>query len=453
MAGHRSTGFRRGLTVVMAVVATAGAAVGASAEEVPADRSEWGAVTSRASVTSGGHQANGGSFGLAISRSGRFVAFDSEASNLVAGDTNGSQDVFVRDRLAGVTQRVSVGPRGRQANRFCWFPEISDNGRYVVFSSRASNLVAGDTNSTFDIFMRDTVAGVTSRVSVGPGGRQGNGASLNKAISADGRVVAFGSEASNLIRGDTNRAGDVFVRDQQAGVTRRVSVGRGGREANGASFDVAMSANGRYVTFISDASNLVRGDTNRTLDVFVRDRQAKVTQRVSTGRGRQANGVSFGPAISNNGRYVAFMSEASNLVRGDTNDTFDVFVHDRLTGLTRRMSVGPGGRQADGFSEFPAISGNGRRVVFHSAASNLVPGDTNQALDVFVRDRLAGVTRRVSVRTGSGQADSDSFTPEISADGRHIAFASVSTTLVPRDTNGHTDIFVRERLGDAARLE
>ena len=422
--------------------------------EVTREGPTWGAVTSRASVNSAEQQANGGSFGLAISRGGRFVAFDSEASNLVAGDTNGTQDVFVRDRLAGVTRRVSVGPGGRQANRFCWFPEISDDGRYVIFSSRASNLVAGDTNDTFDIFMRDTVAGATRRVSVGPGGRQGNGASLNKAISEDGRVVAFGSAASNLVRGDTNGAGDVFVRDQQARVTRRVSVGLGGRDANGDSFDVAMSANGRFVAFISDASNLVRGDTNRTLDVFVRDRQAKVTQRVSVGPGgREANGVSFGPAISANGRFVAFMSEASTLVRRDTNDSVDVFVHDRLTGLTRRVSVGPGGRQANGVSEFPAISGDGRRVVFYSDAPNLVRGDTNDALDVFVRDRLAGVTRRVSVGTGERQADSDSFGPEISADGRHIAFASVATNLVPRDTNGHTDIFVREGLGDASQFQ
>jgi Tol biopolymer transport system component len=378
------------------------------------------------------------------------VAFQSDASNLVARDTNGVSDVFVRDRLTEVTQRVSVGPGGQQANRRSISPEISYNGRYVVFESRASNLVARDTNGVSDIFVRDRIAGVTRRVSVGPGGRQGNGGVFTKAISGNGRFVAFGSDATNLVPGDANRTTDVFVRDMLAKVTRRVSVGRGGREPNGGSVFPELSWDGRYVAFVSDASNLVRRDTNDVNDVFVRDMATRKIRRVSLGTGgRQANSDSFGASISANGRFVAFMSEAPNLVRGDTNRAFDAFVRDRSTGVTRRVSVGPGGRQGNSFSEFPELSANGRLVAFNSEASNLVRGDTNNAGDVFVRDRRAGVTRRVSVGPGGRQANGLSGDQAISADGRHIAFVSLATNLVPRDTNRQLDIFVRDRAGNA----
>ncbi len=346
-------------------------------------------VTSRVSVASDGRQGNADSpysyAPPAISADGRFVAFDSYASNLVAGDTNRKGDVFVRDRLAGVTQRVSVGAGG-QAKNYSYSPAISADGRFVAFFSAASNLVAGDTNGKGDVFVRDRLAGVTQRVSVGAGGQANNGSYI-PAISADGRFVAFYSAASNLVPGDTNMAFDVFVRDRLAGVTRRVSVGAGG-QGNDSSGNPAISADGRFVAFGSSASNLVAGDTSGTGGVFVRDRLAGVTWRVSVGVGGQAsNGSGFHPAISADGRFVAFESSASNLVAGDTNRAEDVFVRDRLAGVTRRVSVGASG-QANGPSFSPAISPNGRSVAFGSSASNLVRGDTNGAFDVFVRDPL-----------------------------------------------------------------
>jgi Tol biopolymer transport system component len=182
-------------------------------------------LNTRQTVGPGGQQANSFSFEPAISADGRFVAFRSFASNLVAGDTNGSYDVFVRDRRAQVTRRVSVGPGGQQANRYSFAPAISAHGRFVAFRSLASNLVAGDTNGTEDVFVRDRRAQVTRRVSVGPGGQQANFSSGEPAISAHGRFVAFDSGASNLVAGDTNNKWDVFVRDRVAQVTRRVSVG------------------------------------------------------------------------------------------------------------------------------------------------------------------------------------------------------------------------------------
>jgi Tol biopolymer transport system component len=203
--------------------------------------------------------------------------------------------------------------------------------------------VAGDTNNTVDVFVRDRVAQVTRRVSVGPGGQQPNDSSVEPAISAHGRFVAFISFASNLVAGDTNQSPDVFVQDRRTQVTRRVSVGPGGQQANGFSSQPAISAGGRYVAFTSDASNLVAGDTNQSPDVFVRDRRTQVTRRVSVGPGsQQANSQSFDPAISAHGLLVAFASAASNLVAGDANNTVDVFVRDRVAQVTQRVSVGSG---------------------------------------------------------------------------------------------------------------
>jgi Tol biopolymer transport system component len=356
-----------------------------------------GAVTTRMPVGPAGLQANGNSFQPKISADGRYVAFASNASNLVAGDTNGHADVFVRDRVAQVTRLVSVGPGGLQANSASFFPAISADGRFVVFTSNASNLVAGDTNTTDDVFVRDLVAQVTQRVSVGPLGRQDNNDSFDPVISADGRFVAFTSFATNLVPRDTNGNLDVFVRDRARQVTRRVSLGPGPQQANGNSVEPAISANGRFVAFGSAASNLVAGDTNDHIDVFVRDRKlVQLTRRVSVGPGgQQANGNSFDPVIAEHGRFVAFQSFASNLVAGDTNQSPDVFVRDRARQLTQRVSVGGG--QANGSSSDAAISANGRFVAFTSAATNLVAGDTNGTNDVFVRDRILHVTQRVSV--------------------------------------------------------
>jgi Tol biopolymer transport system component len=299
-----------------------------------------------------------------------------------------------------VTRRISVGSSGQQSNDYSFHPAISADGRFVAFESYATNLVAGDTNGISDVFLRDRKLQVTRRISVGAGGQQANGydAYLYPAISAHGRFVAFNSGASNLVAGDTNNRFDVFVRDRKLQVTRRISVGAAGQQAKGYCFSPAISAHGRFVAFNSGASNLVAGDTNHTFDVFVRDRKAQLTRRVSVGpAGQQSNDYSFDPAISADGRFVAFSSYASNLVAGDTNHRFDVFVRDRMLQVTRRVSVGPAGQQANDGSADPAISAHGRFVAFVSAASNLVPGDTNGFDDVFVRDRKLQLTRRVSV--------------------------------------------------------
>jgi Tol biopolymer transport system component len=403
------------------------------------------AATSRGSVSSNGDQANDYSFTPSISGDGRFVAFASGASNLVPGDTNGAEDVFVHDRSTGQTSRVSVGSDGEQGQSDGGHaPSMSADGRFVAFYSYASNLVAGDTNDNFDVFVHDRTTGQTSRVSAASDGDQANHSSYDPSISADGRYVAFESGASNLVAGDTNGAGDVFVHDRQTGITSRVSVSSDGDQANEINHFPSISADGRYVAFVSYASNLVPGDTNGKADVFVHDRQTGTTSRVSVrSNGDQGIGRSWTPSISSDGRYVAFVSGASNLVSGDTNGKTDVFVHDRTTGQTSRVNVRSNGDQANHPSgSTPSISAHGRYVAFRSGASNLVPGDTNHAVDVFVHDRTTGQTRRVSVRSNGNQANDNSLYPSISADGRYAAFYSDATNLVPGDTNGVPDVFV-----------
>src|SRR5437660_1328853 len=253
---------------------------------------------------------------------------------------------------------------------------------------------------------RSAGAQTTVRVSVASGGTEGDDASLGSALSADGRFVAFDSAATDLVAGDTNGASDVFVHDRQTGTTERVSVASDGTQANNVSSYPALSADGRFVAFQSDATNLVAGDTNGATDVFVHDRQTGATERVSvaSGGGTQGNRNSGGffafPALSADGRLVAFQSDATNLVARDTNGATDVFVHDRQTGTTERVSVASGGSQGNGFSAGPVLSADGRFVAFHSTATNLVAGDTNGATDVFVHDRQTGTTERVSVASG-----------------------------------------------------
>jgi Tol biopolymer transport system component len=281
-------------------------------------------------------------------------------------------------------------------------------------------------------------------VSVRSNGDQANGASSSPSISADGRYVVFTSDATNLVPGDTNGVGGVFVRDRSTGTTSMVSLRSDGDQSNAGGYDPSISADGRYVVFTSLATNLVPGDTNGKADVFVHDRSTGTTSRVSVrSNGDQANNRrSDEPSISADGRYVAFVSGAANLVRGDTNGKADVFVHDRQTGTTSRVSVRSNGDQVNWPSLDPSISAHGRYVAFRSGAANLVPGDTNGKADVFVHDRQTGTTRRVSVRSNGDQANGYSHAPSISADGRYVAFHSYATNLVSSDTNGMPDVFV-----------
>jgi Tol biopolymer transport system component len=242
---------------------------------------------------------------------------------------------------------------------------------------------------------------------------------------------------------------DVFVRDRQTGRTSRVSVSSAGAQAN--PYDhieddarPSISADGRYVAFVSGAANLTPGDTNGTDDVFVRDRQTGRTTRASvSSAGAQTRAWSDWPSISGDGRYVAFVSAAADLVPGDVNRTDDIFVRDLHAGSTTRVSVSSAEVQSRGASSNPDISSDGRYVVFQSAGTNLVPADTNSRDDVFLRDRQAGTTSRSSVTTTNGQVNGASSYPLIAPSGRYVVFSSLGTNLGPWDTNDTWDVFVR----------
>jgi Tol biopolymer transport system component len=404
--------------------------------------------TLRASVDSSGGQAQSYSSSPSISGDGRLVAFASNAS-LVPGDTNSRVDVYVRDRGTHQTIRASLATSGAQPDDDSNSPAISADGRFVVFASFASSLVVGDTNGVEDVFLRDLQSGTTTRVSVSSAGIQGNDHSGYPSISADGRYVAFMSYAPNLVPGDANGCADVFVHDRIAHTTVRASVDDVGAEADQDSLLSALSADGRSVAFESYATNLVPGDTNAAEDVFVRDLVAGRTTRESVGPGgAQGGGDSQAPAISGDGRFVAFYSWSA-LHAGDANGKPDVFVRDRSRGITRLASVATSGAQANDISFRPTISADGRWVAFVSYASNLVPGDTNGPLqaDAFLRDTTAGTTSRMNVGPGGAQDEGSVGSLEISADGTCVAFDSDGEHLVPGDTNDWPDVFVRDRFG------
>jgi hypothetical protein len=403
----------------------------------------FNAVT-RENFTNGGVQANDHSSFASISGNGRFVNFSSFASNLVSGDTNGAQDVFVHDRQTGFITLESRSSGGAIGNGASSHSSMSADGRFLVFESAATNLVPGDTNGVPDIFLRDRSTGQTTRVNVSSSGAQSNGTSFHAAISADGRFVAFASAGSNLVDGDTNNTVDIFVRDRTTNQTTRVSVSSGGAQANSFSVLPNLSADGRFVAFESDASNLVADDTNGVLDIFVRDRTAAQTVRATvSSAGIQGNGPSEVPTLSSDGRFVVFQSLSSNLVPGDTNGVDDIFVRDLVANVTTRESVATGGGQANGDSNPGTISSDGRFVAFVSSASNLVAGDTNGFADVFARDRSTGQTIRVSLGNDGSQPNGASinFNIVFSGNAALLAYISSASNLVAADTNGKDDVF------------
>jgi Tol biopolymer transport system component len=439
-----TAGSRRSRWALAPIIGTLVATVAAG----PARATEIGSTTTRLSASIGGRAGNADSFAPAASGDGLVVAFSSAASNLVLRDRNGVEDVFVRDVASGRTTRVSVGPAGVEADGSSGGAAVSADGRVVAFQSAASNLVAGDTNGTYDVFVHDRAAGTTTRVSVASGGRQGDGASVHPSVSADGRVIAFSSDATNFVTGDTNAATDVFVHDRATGTTTRVSVATGGAQADGGGYSPALSGDGRVVAWTSSATNLVRGDTNGLSDVFVQDRSTATTTRVSVATdGDQANGGLLGSIgivdVSHEGAIVAFSSDATNLVSTDTNGETDVFIRDRRSGTTTRASVATDGTEGRAGGVSPSISTDGRFAAFTSFSDNLVPSDANMAADVFVRDMAAGATLRASVGATGTEADADSGSASMSANGRVVAFDSDATNLVDREMLGVLDVFAR----------
>lgn len=398
------------------------------------------------SVSIGNKAGNSASNGPIANSDGNIVAFYSDANDLVRGDTNQSRDVFVRDRSAGTTEIVSISSAGELANRGSHVqgdaPALNGSGSLVAYYSDASNLVANDDNDQTDVFVRNRSNATTQIVSVATNGTQGNGPSLNPSMDLSGNLVAFQSLASNLTAGDSNGVADVFVRNRTAGTTERIC---DSIQGNGASFAPAISADGNVVAFTSAANNLVTGDNNGKLDVFTCDRRTGSIEIISiSSLGILGDGDSILPAISSDGRFVAYKSLADNLVPNDHNEAVDVFVRDRGQALTERVSVSFFGGDANEGSFPPSISHDGRFVAFGSLANNLVTNDLNSVPSVFVRDITIGITLLVDLTDAGEQANGGTpdVPPAISGDGRQIGYTSFAFNLSPRDNNETSDVFL-----------
>jgi len=393
---------RAGASALGVVVVGTGLALAALNVRPPAVHALSGAggTTARATVSAAGGDPDGDSTRAALSADGRVAVFASAARNLVAGPVGpGASHVFWRDLVHGVTRQVDVSSTGGEPDSLATLPSVSGDGRYVAFQSSASNLVSGGRSAAGDVYRRDMVTGTTVLVSVSATGGDANGFSNRPSISADGRYVAFNSTATNLVANAPAAGTQVYVRDLQTGTTVRVAPTDGG-SADDSSLRPDISADGHYVAFVSDATNLVPGatDANGERDVYRFDRVTSTTQRVSVSTtGGDGNGASTRPAISADGRYVVFQSTASNLISDDTNHQTDVFRRDMVTGTTIRVSVSATGAPLSAASTRGAVNADGRYVAFASNDTLVVPDDHNHARDVFLRDVVASTTTRVSV--------------------------------------------------------
>ncbi|KAF0191837.1 MAG: WD40 domain-containing protein [Gammaproteobacteria bacterium] len=423
--------------------------------------------------------ADGASRGSVMSADGRYVVFHSEATTLDARDPDVTADVYVRDRLTGTTILLSINNDGDKGNFDSFWPAISGNGRFVVFSSFASNLVPGDTNNTSDVFLADRDADsngvfdeaggvLLQRVSRAGDGSQANAFSAEATISADGRYVAFASDADNLAPDDTNLVSDIFLYEVATGAVERASVGGNGAQANDMSYEPFLSSDGRYATFLSSADNIAPGDNNgvywRGADIFVRDRIARSTVLISISTsGAGGNGRSEQGAMSSDGRYVVFVSRADNLAPDDINGAADIFLHDRDTdgngvfdeagrSSTELISTAFDGRRALDDSEWPSISDDGRYVAFQSRATNLATAsqDGSPAWRIFVRDRVARSTTLVGTAGATRTGNDDSIWPSINSNGRYVAFSADAVESSGDGADRMTGIFIHDLVGGNA---
>jgi Tol biopolymer transport system component len=399
-----------------------------------------GQVVLRGSQGPGGIDGDGVSVLPALSDDGRHVAFESAAENLVPGDTNSKTDVFVLDRATGVIERVSVDANGQESDNLSNSPSISGDGRFVAFDSIATNLVPGDAGFR-DVFVKDRLTGAIVRVSVDSNGVPANDDSFGGKISGDGSCVVFVSAASNLDSGDVNGAQDVILHHLDTGVTEIVSRHDFGHVAFNGGGAPAVNRDGTRVAFDAFGA-LVPEDRNTARDVYLRDlAQARTFLISQTPAGFSGCCVSSAPAISADGGLVVFESVSFDLVPPDTNGRQDVFLRDLVAGTTELLSLGPGAQQGNGLSQQAAISGDGRWVAYQSEATNLTgEPDTNGFADVLLHDRGTGTTTRISESTAGVEGNDWSRVPVLSCDGRVVVFES-RASLEGADGNGFQDVY------------
>ncbi len=404
----------------------------------------------RVSLDLDGAATNGSSSFPQISDDGRYTVFESSASDLVPRDTNNSTDVFLYDRITASTTLISKGRFGNgvSARGTSYRPAISANGRYIVFVSDAEDLTAWNINNNKNnIFRYDRETDSTLVTSITDVGADlANGHSYNPQITPDGRYVVYESIASNLVDNDQNGASDIFRRDLLAGRTTRVSVSTGGAQGNNNSKYPQITPNGRYIVFQSSAVNLVDGiDANNAPDIFLRDTQRGETFKISVAGNRGGNRGSYSPQVTPDIHHVVFESDASNLVDNDNNGRSDIFVRDLSGGGIRRVSVDSNGTQANNGSYTAQITDDGRQVIFQSHATNLVAGDVNGKFDIFTHDIGDNKTSLVSAKPDGTQTNNHSYHPQVTPDGRFIVYGSDATNLTAGPyAGGISNIFLRD---------
>jgi hypothetical protein len=403
------------------------------------------ATTTRLSESSSGLEATGSSLSARVSDDGRLAVFTTNASNLFTGDTNAVSDVVLKDRQTGALTCMSCTPAGVPGDGASSIGAISGDGAFVSFQSAATNLVAGDSNGVIDVFVRNVATGAIELISKTAAGVQGNGTSGQSRLTTDGRFVVFGSTASNLVTGDTNGIADIFLKDRQTGALTRESVVTGGGEAfntnlGGGSTTATISGDGSIIAFVSGANTLAPGDSNNLIDFYVHDRGANTTVRLTNTAG--TTGSCSDPAISKDGSMVGFTSSFADLVSGDTNAAGDVFYRSRSGGTLARVTA-PAGAEPNGASEVPSFNASGTKLAFDSTATNLVANDTNTRGDIFVTTLTATPTIiRVNTANDGSEAQTGASTfPWMAAVAEDVVYSSGAINLVPNDTNATVDVF------------
>jgi Tol biopolymer transport system component len=432
-----------GLGTVPAVASAASVAPAAPQPSIESTPSQAPGTTRIVSLRYDGSSTTENNNAPTISDNGRYVAYNTEDRFLLGPEKMPCCQVIRYDRRTKAKEVVSVNRKGKPVRGGGNEPVMSADGNLVAFWSSAKRLVRDDPRTDRDVFIRDMTKGRTKLISRNPSGQPGNGDSFMASISADGTRVAYASAASDLASGDNNQVIDVFLYDAKTGKTTLVSRGLDGKSARGESLAPEISADGSHVVYFSSADNIVDGDHNQLEDVFSYDVAAKTTQIISVAEdGTAANGGSFNPSVSGDGKFVTFWSFASNLAPNDKNDQGDVFLRTTDSPKITLVSHTPKGFSGNGESDDPTISTDGRTVAFQSAASDLDPADTNGFTDVYRYSVSSGQLVIVSTARDGSPADDSSFLPSLSKDGALIAFESVAGNLVRRDTNSMVDAFV-----------
>jgi hypothetical protein len=403
------------------------------------------ALISRATAGESNNNSSSFTFGDLpdISDDGRYIVFSSAADNLVPGDTNGFSDIFLYDQLAvgGSLTLISKSTLGLPSDGHSYEPVISGDGTVIAFTSFATNLVTLDTNLVSDVFLYTIATGATTRVSVSTTNIESEAPSNRPSISTNGDRVAFISDAVSITVGDTNSSRDAFLRTISTGTTARVSLDGAGTQILGDTTDVKISGNGQYVFFVSENDSIVAGDTNTANDIFRKTVATGAVIRVSVNTvGVEGDESSSRMDVDYTGDIVVFESGATTYVPG-SGAVNNIFLKNIATNTISRISSSGSATEPNGNSYFGKISRDGSTVMFLSQATDIIAGDTNGVIDTFVHKPATGITERVSTYL-AGQIDDDTYVGSLSSDGTYITFTTRGTNaLAAASSNGFFDVY------------